>query len=545
MTTRSEKTVQQGSGGSAVVAALAAHGVDTVFGIPGTHNLAIYAALPDHGITHITPRHEQGGGYAADGYARVSGRVGVVITTTGPAALNGAAALAQAYSDSIPVLLIAPGMPTGHPSHGNGLLHELRNQRLAFDGCVAESHRVESVSEIPIAVAQAFARLRQGRPRAEYLEVPLDLLDEVAEWMPCEPVAVQPIAADIESVRVAASALASGSRTLIVAGGGASGAADELARIAERLDAAVITSTNGKGVLSEHDARSLGAGPQHRAVASVLTQVDQVLAIGTEFATSDWWEAIPPLPDTVVRIDADPAGILVNLQPSHPLVGDAAATLAALDMALTPALENGAPRDSSWIAPAREAIRAEAREAGADWAGAMQALAEALPEQAIIAADNTMSAYYGALAWLELDRPRSFLFPTGLGTLGYGLPAGIGAKIAEPETAVVVIQGDGGLMFVASELATAAQERLALPVLVFDNGGYGEIRNEMEDRGDPVHSVRLEAPDFVQLAQSLGCHGVRVETHAQITDEVKKALLAHTPTLIHVREESRAARAMR
>lgn len=538
-------SIQQSTGGEALVASLAAHGVDTVFGIPGTHNLAIYAAMPGYGVRHITPRHEQGGGYAADGYARVSGRVGVVVTTTGPAALNAAAALAQAYSDSIPVLLIAPGMPTGHPSHGNGLLHELRNQRLAFDGCVEESHRVESVAEIPVAVAQAFARLTRGRPRAEYLEVPLDLLDKVAEWLPCVPVPVAHAAADAAGVQSAAEALANGARTLIVAGGGASGAADELAAVAARLDAAVITSTNGKGVLDEHDPRSFGAGPQHPAVARAVAQADQVLAIGTEFAPSDWWEGVPELPGTVVRIDADPAGVVANVQPTHALVGDAAATLTALDAALAETLPGGARREGDWIAPLRDAVRAEARAAGTDWSHAMDALGAALPANAVIAADNTMAAYYGALGSLELDRPRSFLFPTGVGTLGYGLPAGIGAKVAEPDTAVVVIQGDGGLMFVLSELATAAQAGLALPILVFDNGGYGEIRNEMEDRDEPVHAVHLGAPDFAALAESLGCRGVRIGEASELTEQVTAALAADCPTLIHIREESRAARAMR
>ncbi|HEX4226152.1 MAG TPA: thiamine pyrophosphate-binding protein, partial [Pseudonocardiaceae bacterium] len=169
------------TGAAALVNALAAHGVDTVFGIPGTHNLPIYAELAARHIRHISPRHEQGAGFAADGYARVSGRPGVVLTTTGPAILNAATAAAQSYSDSVPVLLISPGMPTGHPARGNGFLHEVKDQRAAMAAITAGSDRVGSVADIPVAVAQAFADLTSGRPRPRHLEIPLDLLDRAAD----------------------------------------------------------------------------------------------------------------------------------------------------------------------------------------------------------------------------------------------------------------------------------------------------------------------------------------------------------------------------
>ena len=196
------------SGGQALVAALAAHGVDTVFGIPGTHNLAVYAALAGSGITHVLPRHEQGAGYAADGYARVSGKPGVCITTTGPAILNAAAAAAQAYSDSVPVLFVAPGLPLGHPSNGNGYLHELKNQRGAMDSIVGHSQRVTSVEEIPLAVAQCFAAMTTGRARPAYLEIPLELLDAVAVVTPVAPVQSGVATPTADAVRRAAALIA-------------------------------------------------------------------------------------------------------------------------------------------------------------------------------------------------------------------------------------------------------------------------------------------------------------------------------------------------
>ncbi|MGO3832363.1 MAG: thiamine pyrophosphate-binding protein [Microbacteriaceae bacterium] len=537
MTTPTAATM---TGGEALVRALAAHGVDTVFGIPGTHNLAVFAAMPAHGIRNVTPRHEQGAGYAADGYSRASGRVGVVITTTGPAALNAAAALAQANSDSVPTLLIAPGMPTGHPSHGNGLLHELKNQRAVFSGLVAESHRVESLQEIPGAVAQAFARMTAGRPRSEYLEVPLDLLDAVGEIALVAPVPapapLTPAAAELESAR----ALLDGAeRVLLVVGGGARGATGEVQALAEKLGAGVATTTNGKGNFDERHPLALGAGLQHPSIVAAAESADAVIAVGTEFAPSDWWIGVPDCAAKLVRVDIDPAAVVTNITPSVALVGDAAATLAALTETVAERGRSGAA--AAWFERALVGAREERAAEGGTWLAAMQSLAEALPDDAIIAADNAMVAYYGALGQLRLRRPNAFMFPTGVGTLGFGLPAGIGAKLAQPDAPVVVIQGDGGIMFTVQELATAAELGIALPVIISDNGGYGEIRNEMADRDEPIHSVALGGPDFVQLGQALGCHGVRVDRDEQLGEAVREALAADRPTVIHLREGGRAA----
>jgi acetolactate synthase-1/2/3 large subunit len=529
--------VEEMTGGEAIIASLAAHHVDTVFGIPGTHNLALFAAMPKYGVRNITTRHEQGAGYAADGYARSSGRVGVVVTTTGPAALNAATALAQANSDSVPTLLIAPGMPTGHPSHGTGLLHEIRNQRGVFSNIVAESHRVESVAEIPIAIAQAFARMRSGRPRSEYLEVPLDLLDVVAAVNRVAPLPLsEPPRPKPTEISSAAQALNGAGNVVIVAGGGAGGAENELATIAEKLQAVVVTTTNGKGALRENHPLSLGAGVQHRSVLAAVEQADAVLAVGTEFAPSDWWLGLPQFNGSVVRIDIDQASVLANVIPTHPLVGGAAQTLEAL----TDQLDQHPDADPAELSQLRESVELEHAESGLFWRAAFESVNAVLPVNTIIAADNAMASYYGALGLLTLKRSRSFLFPTGAGTLGFGLPAGLGAKLANPDAAVVVIQGDGGLMFTVQELITAAQCGIALPVIVFDNGGYGEIRNEMAERGDPTHSVSLVTPDFPALARSLGCLGVSVSETGDLGALVAQALKADRPTLLHVLEQSKA-----
>jgi thiamine pyrophosphate-dependent acetolactate synthase large subunit-like protein len=520
------------SGGRAVVDALVTHGVDTVFGIPGTHNLAIYSALAESPITHVTPRHEQGAGYAADGYSRLSGRPGVVVTTTGPAILNAAAAAAQAYSDSIPVLFIAPGMPSDHPSGHNGLLHEVRSQFDAMAAVVAHAQRVTTVAEIPLAVAQCFTAMTVGRPRPAYLEIPLDLLDASEEVSFDVLPVTSPTQVPAEAVLEAASTvLSEARRPLIIAGGGASAASSELLAFAEKTDAPVVTSANGKGVLPEDHSLSLGAGVHLSRIRDLVRDCDVVLAVGTELAPADWWPG--PIPATrLIRVDLDPLMVATNAKPEVAVVGDAAFVLADLASRLPQASSAGADRAREW----RNRLGAEARSVGRAYLGLCASLSAVLDRDAVVVADQSMSCYYGLLANLPLHRPRSFVYPAGLGTLGYALPAAIGAAIARPGRQVVSVLGDGGVMFSLAELATAAQARLALPVVIVDNSGYGEIRREMIERDGRALAVDLPVVDFPAVARALGCHGVAAGSYEEVGPAVSESFSADRPTLIHVRE---------
>lgn len=529
------------SGGAALIAALAAHDVDTIFGIPGTHNLPAYAAMARHGITHVSPRHEQGAGYAADGYARSTGRPGVVLTTTGPAILNAAASAAQAYSDSVPVLFISPGMPLAHPALGNGLLHEIKNQSAAMNSIVSYSHRVTSVKEIPLAVAQCFAVMTSGRPRPVHLEIPLDLLDADADVEPIQPVPDSRTLPSYDLLSNVATFLAAAQNPLLVLGGGANDATAQVTELAEHLGAPVFTTSNGKGVVAAEHPLFAGAGVQHQSVIDAVTSADCVIAVGTELAPSDWWLGFPELHGKLVRIDIDPTAVNTNARATHVLVGDARDVIKELlPLVETRSSAGGATR----AAELRQLHAADAQLEGRPWLSIIAAISRALPHDAIVAGDSAMACYYGALSNLPLSRPRSFLYPTGVGTLGFGLPAGIGAKIANPDLPVLVLQGDGGIMFTIAELATAAELRLALPIVIVDNGGYGEIRNEMADRGDSVHSVALGRPDFVGLANSLGCHGERLTSPEDLTESIVRALKSDRPTVLHIDEASRAADGM-
>jgi len=528
------------TGGRAVAQALAAHGVEVVWGIPGTHNLEIYAGLSAAGIRHLSPRHEQGAGFAADGYSRVTGRPGVCVTTSGPAVLNAATALGQAYSDSIPVLLVAAGMPLRAPGLGNGELHETKDLVGALDGVVGYAHRVTSVAEIPVAVAQAFARMATGRPRPVVIEIPLDVLAEEGDVhaVPAPPPPV--LAPPPSAVDAAAALLSHAHRPAILAGGGASRAAAEVRLVAERLGAPVACSINGKGTLAEDHPLSVGAGYAAAAVRDLVDSSDAVLVVGSELAPADLWLGPLDLGGKVVRIDVDPAQAVTNAVPAVSIVADAGLALGALldELGAGEDFEPG-DLDAPGVARAarfREALRTEARASAAPWADLLDGLAAALGRDGIVVADNAMVAYNGALGALPAYHPRSFLFPTGYGTLGYAVPAAIGAKIGRPRDRVVALSGDGGLMFTVGELAAGAQAGIALPVVVSDNRGYGEIRREMTERGDPLLGVDFASPDFAALGRALGCHGVVAEDRAALDEALERAFAADRPTVIHVPE---------
>ncbi|MEE1771650.1 5-guanidino-2-oxopentanoate decarboxylase [Streptomyces sp. JV185] len=525
------------TGGETLVRALAAHGVTQAFGIPGTHNLEIYRHLAAHGIAHLNPRHEQGAGYAADAYARVSGRPGVAITTTGPALLNIAAAVGQAYSDSVPLLVVSPGMPLRHPRQSTGLLHEMRSQTEALRGVAAVSHRVSSAEEIGVAVARAFTLFRTRRPRPVHIEIPLDLLTAVEPAGPVRTAPpLSPATADPDALSAAAAALRSATRPGIVLGGGARTAAAECLRLAEELGAPVVTSANGKGIVAETHPLSLGVSLHSRAVRRWLAERDVVLAVGTELAESDLWEPLPALAGTLVRADIDPAQMYAGPPADIPLVGDAHRTLRSL-LAAFPATAGTHPEVHRSVAALREERNAETRSQDTHLLPYLAAIRSVLPADTVLTSDSAQCCYYGAIPHLPVAPEGRYLHPTGFGTLGYALPAAIGAKAADPDRPVVALSGDGGLQFSVQELATAVQLRLPLPVVVFDNGGYGEIRDEMAARGDRPTAVDLPPVDLPALARAYGGHGVRAESPEALAGALRRALDTPGPTLITVPEE--------
>jgi len=528
-------TTTSRNGAEILVAALQEHGVDTVWGIPGTHNLAIYEALAASRIRHLLPRHEQGAAFAADGYARSSGRVGVCVTTSGPAVLNAATAMAQAYSDSVPVLLVSAGMPLRHPGRGNGNLHETKDLTAAMNAIVEYSHRVTSAEEIPVAVAQAFTTMSTGRPRPVHLEIPYDVLEEGAEPLLVAPVRPPRVVPAPESVAAAGALLDAAERPVLVVGGGARGAAAEVRTLAEHLWAPVVCSINGKGTLADEHPLALGAGLQRPSVADLVRDSDLVLVVGCELAPADLWDGPLELDGKVLRIDIDSAQVPLNGIPAATVVADAAEGLTALAADSHPPVTRVLQARERWVRDWRRRFFAEAAELARPWKHVLDPIAESLGEDGIVAGDSAKICYLGAVPGLPAHGPSQFLYPTGYGTLGYALPAAIGAKTAFPDRRVLCLVGDGGVMFSIAELASAAQLRIGLPVIVADNGGFGEIRDEMVHRGQETLGVDIPSPDFVGLARAMGCHAHTVDGSADLRVRLEEAFDADLPTVLHVR----------
>lgn len=524
------------TGGAAVVRALSEQGVDVVFGIPGTHNLEIYRYLAESGIRHVTPRHEQGAGYAADGFARVTGRPGIVLTTSGPGLTNATTAAATSYADSIPVLLISPGVPVGAERADLGSLHEVKDQVAHLDALLERSIRVRHADEIGPIVAEIFAHWRRARPRPVHLEVPLDILEGpwIARDTPIAEIAITgPVRAAV--IEAAAIALARARRPAILLGGGARAAGTHARQLAELIDAPVVTTVNGKGVLDESHPLSLGASVRLAPAQTLLSESDVLLVVGSEVGDSDLWGgAITPSGQTI-RIDIDASQSNKNLTATLPIVGDAGTVLAAIlvhvgNHRLQPR-GNGAERAML----ARAAIESAALITGSPWREVQDVLRAALPADVIVAGDSAQVSYYGTVHFWPMDTPRRFLYPTGYATLGYGLPAAIGAKIAFPERAVVVLVGDGGFQFTAMELVTAVAEGLQLIVVIMNNHGFREIKDGQLARGITPIAVDIIGPDFAALARACGCFGVTLEGLNGLEAAVSGAMGADLPTVIEIR----------
>ena len=569
-------TTSHSNGGLAVVSALASHGVDTVFGIPGTHNLEFYRHLHRCGIRAITPRHEQGAGYAADAYYVVSGRPGVVLTTTGPGLTNVITAAATAYAESRPLLILSPGVPTGLERADIGMLHETKDSSGALSHLLVAAHRTRTAEGAAQAVADAFALFASARPGPVHIEVPLDVLE--GGWSGTAPVPLphRPRPVDAAALDTAAEALAGSVTPLIIAGGGARGAAAQITELARLLDAPVATTANGKGILDETDPLAVGANVRWPSVQQASREADVLLVIGTEIADSDLWGGLigrrdeaPGRPQTVIRCDIDPDQLHKNLRGHVLLLGEAQTCIDGLLSRLDTTAGDrraGSRSDTADVTAAPDAATAPDASASPDAGvspGAARAAAlrdavatefdgtavgarvtrlvqEAAGADVIIAGDSSRVTYDGTVHALVARTPDQLLYMPGYATLGYGIPAAIGGRLAAPGRAVACIVGDGAAMFSIQELATAVELRLPIPFVIIDNGGYEEIEHQMLERDIEPFAVRLHRPDFALLAESMGARGATIDAEdleVLLPQHIRAALTADGPTVIHVRDE--------
>jgi acetolactate synthase-1/2/3 large subunit len=519
------------TGGEAAIRALEANGVDHVFGIPGTHTLPMDQHLAGSRIKHVQPRHEQGAGFAADGYARASGRAAVCIVTSGPGVTNIATAAAQAYSDSVPMLIISPGMPANVYRRGTGFLHEAKDQSTAMDNLVAWSRRATSPSDVAATVQRAFAEFRSARPRPVHLEIPLDVLDATEPVEIGAPLEIERPHPAAEPVAEAVRILATARRAGLVVGGGGHDAAPEIARLAHVLEAIVVTTANGKGAFPEADQLALGVALGYPAGRAALADCDVVVAIGTELSQVDLENESLDLPGRVIRIDIDAGQLNMNLEAECGIHGDAALTLREILAGLTSAQPGGGAARAS---EARRRLESEIEARAGDATETARAIESCLDDDTIVVCDTSMLCYNGLIPTRFLQRPRSSLNPTGYATLGYALPAGIGAKLAKPDRRVIVVSGDGGILFTLSELSVAVDHGLQLPIVVVNNKGYGEIRQAMIARGIDPFGVTFDPPRFAAVAEAFGARGVAASNITELQQAIRSAFQLNGPTLIEV-----------
>ena len=530
--------------GEVLVKLLEAYGVDQVFGIPGVHTVELYRGLAGSSINHVTPRHEQGAGFMADGYARTSGKPGVCFIITGPGMTNITTAMGQAYGDSIPMLVISSVQSRSQLGGGRGKLHELPNQSAMVAGVAAFSHTLMSAAELPAVLARAFAVFQAGRPRPVHIEIPLDVLVENADaLLASQPVSIARAGAAPAAIEQMGQRLAQAKRPLILAGGGAIDAAPALQQLAERLGAPVALTINAKGMLPAAHPLLIGSTQSLVATRALVAEADVVLAIGTELAETDYDITFAggfEIPGVLLRIDIDPDQTVRNYAPALALVADARVAAEALlaELGALPA------RSAEWGAARVSRLQAQL---ASDWDAPtraqthfLQTLFDVLPD-AVCVGDSTQPVYTGNLTF-NPDQPRRwFNSSTGYGTLGYALPAAVGAWLGRRSGGqaggpVLCLIGDGGLQFTLSELASAVEARTPIILLLWNNQGYGEIKKYMLNRAIEPVGVDIYTPDFIGVAKAMGCAALAVEGEGQLRAALASAADRQGPTLIEIDE---------
>jgi acetolactate synthase-1/2/3 large subunit len=512
--------------GQALVAGLRARGVDVVFGIPGVHTIELYRGLSGGGIRHVTPRHEQGAAFMADGYARVSGKPGVAFVITGPGLTNALTAMAQARADSVPILVISGVNRRASLGKGLGLLHELPDQA-GMVRALCPTFQVDRPEVLDSALTQAFAALTAGRPGPVHIEIPTDVMP-----LPCpppkSPVAAQP--GTLPDLSAAVLRLSDAKRPVILAGGGVRQADAALRALAERLDAPVVQTVNARGLMHGHPL-TVPASPSLTAVRALIAGSDQLLALGTEFGPTDYDMYVRGgLPDLsgMIRIDLCAAQLA-----RHPAALTLQADAGDVMSALLPLLGAKSAQGAARAAATRTAAWAELSPAMRDQVTMLGAMRAAIPG-AILVGDSTQPVYAGNL-YYDHDRAGGwFNAATGYGALGFGPGAAVGAALASPGTPVICLIGDGGLQFSPGELRTALDEELPVTFVVWNNAGFQEIADAMVDAGTEVIGCTPSPLNLRPFAQACDLPFASVGPDP---DALRQALAARPsgPNLIEIR----------
>ena len=520
------------TGGQALARSLYLEGVRVIFGLPGVQLYHLLDGLSQEpGIRFITTRHEQATAYMADGYSRAGGEgIGAALMVPGPGLLNASAAIGTAYAASSPILVVSGQIERDLIGVNRGMLHEVDDQLDSIKPVTKWAERILDPGMVPDVVHEAFRQLKTGRPRPVEIEIPPETLAEVADVELREPEEPPRAPAPADQIAQAARTLSEASNPLIWAGGGviSSGASQALERVAEHLQAPVIMTAEGKGSISDHHYLSLGSlRLRNDPIAQPEYGHDVILAVGTRMANPQWLNG-----QRIVQIDIDPEELGRNYENTLGVEGDARRTLEDLHSALA---EQSSPRHSRQeeIAAVRTnrsdtVIRVEPQES------LLAAVRAATPEDGILISGMTQLGYY-ARAHFPVYEPKTFMTSSYFGNLGYAYPTALGAKVAQPDKAVVALSGDGGFLFNSQELATAVQYGINVVLVVFNDNAFGNVLRDQVNRFEGrVYGAELHNPDFVRLAEAYGARGVRADGPDALEKAITEGLAADAPTLIEV-----------
>ena len=526
----------QRTGGELVLESLKAAGVDTVFGVISVHNIPIFDAIAREGGVRIVPaRTEHGAVAMADGFARASGRLAAALTSTGVGAANAAGSLTEAFVASSPVIHVTGQVDSAYIDLERGFLHQPKDQLALLDRVGKAALRAESTDDIAAVMRRAIQLAQAGRPGPVSVEIPIDQqyrsIDAPAVDVIQRPSPPRPHPSAIER---AAELIQQAKRPLIWAGGGtiASGASDAVRALAERIGAGVLTTAAGRGSLPEDHPQCIGFFVVDATVMELYRQSDLLLAIGTRFRGNETRNWQVPLPSPRIQIEVEPELLGRNYPIDVGIPADARLTLAAL-------LERvpSGSADADWLASigeARRAARARARATLGPYERILDDLRAGLPRDAIVVRDVTVPATTWGGRLLETYTPRTTLHSATY-AIGMGVGLAIGAAIARPEREVVLLAGDGGFITAVGELATMAQERTRLRVVLFNDAGYGILRNLQDAHFDGRRvGVDLTTPDFGRIGAAFGVWSGQVRSAVEMGPVLKEARQQDGPALIEV-----------
>jgi len=505
------------------------YGVDVVFGIPGVHNVELYRGLHRSGVRAVSPRHEQGAGFMADGWSIVTGKPGICVLISGPGLTNALTPIAQAYHDSRPMLIVASTTPTDALGKSFGPLHDLPDQSAIARSVCAFSETVTDPSQLPALIERAWNVFTSSRPRPVHIAIPMDVLAQ-----PCAPFArvntptVRLIARE-NDIAQALDIINSSVAPVIIAGGGSVDASSELIALAEAIDAPVLLTGNAKGVISSSHPLCAGNCLVFGRVQKDIEAVDVVIVVGSELSDTDLYNDGRALQfgGKVVRIDFDADQINRRTTPTVGLVGDAAHTMASLTHKIVARKAgSGAHRAQQW----RDHARDKTSETFTPW---LKVIEQWLPENSIVALDSTQLGY-SAHWWLPATRTRSWLAPYGFGTLGCALPMAIGAAVGAPDRPVLAIAGDGGWLFTVAEMAAAHDLKSNVVMILWDNSGYEQIRVSFDDVKAQRMGVDVSSHDPIAIARGFGWTAVDVKTPEQLASSLDTALARGGPQFIRI-----------